>query len=68
MAGAERALVRTGNMGLRARAWRERKNTSRVRVFGGAKREEDNVGIEASFRVCKVVPLTHHCKPIFSAS
>jgi hypothetical protein len=64
MARAERALARTGNGVLRAQAWRERKNNSRVRVFGCAKRKEDNVGIEASFRVCKVVPLTHHCIPI----
>jgi hypothetical protein len=28
------------------------------------KREEDKEGIEASLRVCKVVPPIQHCKPM----
>lgn len=33
-----------------------------------SKREEENVGMEASFRVCKVVPPIQLCKPIVSLS
>ena len=41
------------------RPWRE--GAEKVRVLGSGlktKREEENEGIEASFRVCKVVPPT----------
>ena len=41
------------------RPWRE--GAGKVRVLGSGlktKREEENEGIEASFRVCKVVPPT----------
>ena len=47
----------SGNGGLCVRPWRE--GAKKVRVLGSGlktKREEENGGIEASLRVCKVVP------------
>lgn len=58
----------SGNEDLCVRPWRERaKPRVTVRVLGASlkmKREEDKEGIEASLRVCKVVPPIQHCKPM----
>ena len=54
---AERALARSGNGSLCVRPWWE--GAKKVRALGSGlktKREEENEGIEASLRVCKVVP------------